>query len=124
MIGNDHENKRGRGEHNMSYEIIGRLARIEEKLDLLTEIIELKGRPNNKERSTSLEGLLHLIDGNRPDRCSLNALARAGIRTVEDFFAKEPRQLLAIRGFGPHALANLDAQLESKGFSREAKPQP
>ena len=79
MNGNDHESKRGRGEHNMSYEIIGRLARIEEKLDLLTEIIELKGLPNNKERGTSLEGLLHLIDGNRPDRCSLNALARAGL---------------------------------------------
>ena len=123
----------------MSYEIIRRLARIEEKLDLLilrsynhskslrTAIIEFKSLPgsiNNKESGISLEGLLHLIEGNIPDRCGINALARAGIRTVEDLFAKEPRQLLAIRGFGKNALANLEAQLEIKGYSREAKSQP
>ena len=104
----------------MSYEIIGRLARIEEKFDLLTKVIGLEGFPNSKERSTSLEGLLHLIEGNRPDRCGLNALGQAGIKTVEDVLAKEPQQLLAIRGFGKSALANLEAQLESKGYSREA----
>ena len=103
----------------MSYELIGRLERIEEKIDLLTEIIELGGLPNSRGSRTSLENLLHLIEGNRPDRCGLNALARAGIRTVKDVFAKEPRQLLAIRGFGVAALTNLEAQLESKGFSRE-----
>ena len=58
----------------MSYEIIRRLARIEEKLDLLilrsynhskslrTAIIEFKSLPgsiNNKESGISLEGLLH-----------------------------------------------------------------
>ena len=109
--------------------ILWRLTRIDEKLDLLTEvairlqsrleIIGLAANAKTPPSTTSLEGLLHLIEGNTPDRCGLNSLRRAGIKTVEDVLAKEPRQLLAIRGFGKNALANLEAQLESKGYSRE-----
>ena len=51
-----------------------------------------------------------------------NTLIWRGFSTVEDVLAATPKQLLALRGFGRGALASLEAELESKGYSREAKP--
>jgi DNA-directed RNA polymerase alpha subunit len=56
-----------------------------------------------------------------PPRVS-NVLIRYGFGTVEDVLAATPKQLLALRNFGRGALASLEAELESKGYSREAKP--
>jgi len=46
-------------------------------------------------------------------------LVRAGITTVEEVLTKTPKQLLAVRWFGTSSLMVLEAQLESKGYSRE-----
>ena len=50
---------------------------------------------------------------------TIRALKRSGITTVEEVLARSPKQLMEVRGFGPLTVANLEAQLESKGFKRE-----
>ena len=50
---------------------------------------------------------------------TIRGLKRDHITTVEEVLARSPKQLRGIRNFGPITVANLEAQLESKGFKRE-----
>lgn len=54
-----------------------------------------------------------------------NCLRRAGIRTVEELRVQTPEDLLAIRGFGPLCLQEVQAHLEGVEFKvKKLEPAP